>query len=125
MITSLIVAVATWLALSYLGLKQAAIWGVAAGVFNTIPYFGAILVTAALAVVAFLQFGTLAMAAYVAGVAFVAGGIAAPGFSKRPRPAARVAPSPAGRAIRGRGRNPNARPAARARPAAGVRSAQG
>jgi predicted PurR-regulated permease PerM len=70
-ITSLIVAVATWLALSYLGLKQAAIWGVAAGVFNTIPYFGAILVTAALAVVAFLQFGTLAMAAYVAGVAFV------------------------------------------------------
>jgi predicted PurR-regulated permease PerM len=42
-------------------------WGVAAGVFNSIPYFGPVIVAAGTAVVAFLQFETLSMAALVAG----------------------------------------------------------
>ncbi len=42
-----------------------------AGIFNSIPYYGPVLVTAALSVVAFLQFGTLGMVAAVAGVALL------------------------------------------------------
>jgi len=37
-------------------------------VFNTIPYFGPVLVTGGTAVVAFMQFGTIHMAAIVSGV---------------------------------------------------------
>ena len=39
-----------------------------AGVFNSIPYFGPVVVSGGTAVVAFLQFGNLRMAAIVAGV---------------------------------------------------------
>jgi len=59
---SAIVALATWLAFRWLGVQHAAIWGIAAGVFNTIPYFGAIVIAASAAVASFLQFGTLEMA---------------------------------------------------------------
>jgi len=43
-------------------------WGVSAGVLNSIPYFGTIIVTIGLALAAFLQFGTLEMVAVVAGI---------------------------------------------------------
>jgi predicted PurR-regulated permease PerM len=69
--TSIVVGVATWLAFSAVGLKQAALWGAAAGVFNSVPYFGPVIVAVATAVVAFLQFGTVAMAAYVSGLSLV------------------------------------------------------
>jgi predicted PurR-regulated permease PerM len=69
--TSTIVAVATWLAFRALGLNQAAVWGVLAGVFNSIPYFGPVLVTGGTAVVAFLQFGTINMAVVISGVSLV------------------------------------------------------
>jgi predicted PurR-regulated permease PerM len=67
-ITSVAVGVATWLAFRVIGLEQAGVWGIAAGVFNSIPYFGPVIVAAGTAVVGFLQFGTLGMAAYVSGV---------------------------------------------------------
>jgi predicted PurR-regulated permease PerM len=67
-ITSVFVAVGSWIAFRALGLEQAGVWAIAAGVFNSIPYFGPIIVAAGTAVVAFLQFGTIAMAAYVSGV---------------------------------------------------------
>jgi predicted PurR-regulated permease PerM len=70
-LTSTIVAVATWLAFRYLGLEQAGVWGVAAGVFNSIPYFGPVIVTAGTAVVGFLQFGNVRMALIVSGVSLV------------------------------------------------------
>jgi predicted PurR-regulated permease PerM len=60
--TSIIVGVATWLAFRWIGLQQAAVWGVLAGVFNSIPYFGPVIVTGGTATIAFLQFGTLSMA---------------------------------------------------------------
>ena len=60
--TSTIVAVATWLAFRALGVEQAAVWGLLAGMFNSIPYFGPVLVTGGTSVVAFLQFGTMRMA---------------------------------------------------------------
>ena len=70
-ITSLVVGVATWLAFRYVGLEQAGVWGFAAGLFNSIPYFGPVIVAAGTAVVGFLQFGTLGMAAYVSGISLV------------------------------------------------------
>ena len=69
--TSIVVGVATWLAFSLIGLEQAALWGVAAGVFNSIPYFGPVIVGLATAIAGFLQFGTLGMAAYVGGISLV------------------------------------------------------
>jgi predicted PurR-regulated permease PerM len=69
--TSVVVGLATWLAFLWLGVNQAAVWGIAAGVLNTIPYLGPVVVSGGAAVVAFLQFGTFQMAALVAFVAFV------------------------------------------------------
>jgi predicted PurR-regulated permease PerM len=63
-----VVAVATWIAFRVIGVEQAGLWGIAAGVLNSIPYFGPVIVSAGAAVVAFLQFGTLAMALLVAGI---------------------------------------------------------
>ncbi|MEP7367103.1 MAG: AI-2E family transporter [Acidobacteriota bacterium] len=67
--TSMIVGVFTALALWAFGVNQPVVWGLAAGLFNSIPYFGAIIVTAGLALVAFLQFGSVAVALKIAGVA--------------------------------------------------------
>ena len=39
------------------------VWGILAGFLNIVPYFGPLIVTAGLAIVGFLQFGTLHMAA--------------------------------------------------------------
>jgi predicted PurR-regulated permease PerM len=66
--TSIVVGLATWIAFSMIGLRQAALWGAAAGIFNTVPYFGPVIVALCTAIVAFLQFGTVAMAAYVSGI---------------------------------------------------------
>jgi predicted PurR-regulated permease PerM len=68
-LTSVAVAVATWLALSWVGVAEPLVWGVFAGVMNVVPYFGPLIVTAGLAIVGFLQFGTIEQAAMVAGVA--------------------------------------------------------
>jgi predicted PurR-regulated permease PerM len=64
--TSVVVGVVTWAALAWIGLEQAVFWGLLAGVFNSIPYYGPLLVSGGLAVVAFLQFGTLYMTLVVA-----------------------------------------------------------
>ena len=69
--TSALVGVATWLTLRWIGFEQAALWGLFAGVFNSIPYFGPVLVTTAIGVVALLQFGELRPIVLAAGSAFV------------------------------------------------------
>jgi predicted PurR-regulated permease PerM len=66
--TSTVVALATWLAFRALGVEQAGMWGILTGVFNSIPYFGPVLVTGGTAVVAFMQFGNIHMAVIVSGV---------------------------------------------------------
>jgi predicted PurR-regulated permease PerM len=71
LLTSTAVAFVTWGALWALGLEQAALWGLLAGVFNSIPYYGPLLVTAGLSIVAYLQFGTVAMTSLVAGVSLL------------------------------------------------------
>ena len=67
--TSAVVGVVTWAALWAVGLQQSAVWGLTAGVLNSVPYFGPVIVTCALTVVAFLQFGTIPMALAVAAIA--------------------------------------------------------
>jgi predicted PurR-regulated permease PerM len=71
LVTSAAVAAVTWLAFRAIGLEQAGVWGLLAGIFNSIPYFGPVLVTAGTSVVAFTQFGTIHMAALVGGVSLV------------------------------------------------------
>jgi predicted PurR-regulated permease PerM len=67
-VTSIAVALATWVAFRMIGLEQAGVWAILAGLFNSIPYFGPVIVAAGTAVVAFLQFGTIPMTLYVSGV---------------------------------------------------------
>jgi predicted PurR-regulated permease PerM len=68
---SVLVGVATWLVFLWIGLENAAIWGISAAVFNTIPYLGAVVVTGGTAVVAFLQFESVGMALLVAGMSLI------------------------------------------------------
>ncbi len=70
-LTSIIVGVACGLAFWAIGLENAAVWGVAAGVLNLVPYLGAIVTTGGTALVAFFQFGTVGMALAVASVSLV------------------------------------------------------
>lgn len=69
--TSGVVGVATWLCFLAVGLEHAAVWGIAAGVLNLVPYLGNVIITAGSAMVGFLQFGTLEMALLVAGISLV------------------------------------------------------
>lgn len=71
LLLSAVVGMATWLAFWALGVQYAAVWGAAAAVLNLVPYVGSIAVTAAAALVAFLQFGSLNMALAVGGASMV------------------------------------------------------
>ena len=66
-LTSAIVGVVTGVVLWWLGVQQPGLWGLIAGVFNSIPYFGALIVTGVLTLVGFLQFGTITMALTIGG----------------------------------------------------------
>jgi predicted PurR-regulated permease PerM len=67
--TSVVVGVATGLCLWAVGLNNPGVWGVAAGVFNIVPYFGPLIVAASLGVVGYLQFESITWALGVAGLA--------------------------------------------------------
>jgi predicted PurR-regulated permease PerM len=70
-LTSVIVAVATGVALWWFGVENYVVWGLLAGVFNSIPYLGPVVVTGGLGVVAFMQFDDLLRTGYVCAVALV------------------------------------------------------
>jgi predicted PurR-regulated permease PerM len=70
-LTSVLVGVTSGLAFWAIGLENAAVWGVTAGVLNLVPYLGAIITTGGTALVAFLQFGSVTMALAVAGISLV------------------------------------------------------
>ena len=65
--TSVLVGVATWLCFLAIGLEHAAVWGIAAGILDLVPYIGSMVITGGSALVGFLQFGTLEMALLVGG----------------------------------------------------------
>ena len=71
LLISVLVGVLTGLALWALGLENAAVWGIAAGVLNLVPYLGSIITAIATALVGFLQFGSINMALAVGGVSLV------------------------------------------------------
>ena len=70
-VTGAVVAVATWGALALMGVGQAVVWGILSGVFNSIPYFGPIIVSGGLAVVGIVQYGDAVMALKMSGVALL------------------------------------------------------
>jgi len=70
-LTSVLVAVATSAALWWFGLEQYVIWGLLAGIFNSIPYLGPIIVTGGLGFVAFMQFDNIPKTITVCGAAFL------------------------------------------------------
>lgn len=69
--TSVLVGVATWLSFLALGLENAAVWGVAAGVLDLVPYVGSVVIATGSALVGFLQFGSLEMALLVSGASLL------------------------------------------------------
>lgn len=90
---SLLVGVATGLAFWALGLEHAAVWAVAAGVLNLVPYIGSVAVTGAAALVAYLQFGVVQPALLAGGVSLlihaVVGNLLVPWLTSR---ASRMSP---------------------------------
>lgn len=71
LVTGAIVGSATWLVLAWMGTEQAPMWGLLAGIFNSIPYFGPVIVSGGLLVVGLVQGGGLAGALQMAGAAIV------------------------------------------------------
>lgn len=69
-----LLGIVTWLVFLALGLDQAAVWGVAAGVLHFIPYLGPALIAIGSGVAAFLQFGSLLDAFIVAGMSLLVSG---------------------------------------------------
>lgn len=75
--TSVVVGITTWLAFLAIGLEHAAVWGIAAGILDLVPYVGSIAIATGSAMVGFLQFGSLEMALLVSGISLVIHGIEA------------------------------------------------
>jgi predicted PurR-regulated permease PerM len=71
LLTAVIVGVATWAVLAWMGVEHAAMWGMLAGVFNSIPYFGPVVVSGGLFVVGLVQGGGISQALQMAGAAIV------------------------------------------------------
>jgi predicted PurR-regulated permease PerM len=75
LVSNALLAAVTWLAFMALGLEQAGVWGVAAGVLHFVPYLGPALIAFGSGVAAFLQSGSPAYALAVAGVSLLVSGL--------------------------------------------------
>ncbi|WP_354001688.1 AI-2E family transporter [Caenimonas aquaedulcis] len=71
LLSSVAVGAVTGIAFLALGLKHAVAWAIGAAILNLVPYIGSAVVAGASALVAFMQFGTIEMAAAVAGASLV------------------------------------------------------
>jgi predicted PurR-regulated permease PerM len=69
--TSVVVAAVTWAVLALMGVPQAAVWGILAGVFNSIPYFGPVIVSGGLLLVGLVQSGDAVHAFKISAAALV------------------------------------------------------
>ena len=67
-LTSALVGVATAIALWYFGVRQFVVWGLLAGIFNSVPYLGPLVVTGGLGAVVFIQFDDLLKTGYVCAI---------------------------------------------------------
>lgn len=73
--SNILVGICTWLAFEMLGMEQAGVWGVTAGILHFIPYLGPALFALASGIAAFLQFNSPLQALVVGGVSLVVAGI--------------------------------------------------
>jgi len=71
LLTAAIVGFATWAVLAWMGVENAAIWGTLAGVFNSIPYFGPVIVSGGLLLVGLAQGGGMMQALQMSGAALL------------------------------------------------------
>jgi predicted PurR-regulated permease PerM len=67
--TAVVVGAATWLVLAWMGVQHAPMWGILAGIFNSIPYFGPVIVAGGLFVVGVVQGGGVTQALQMSGAA--------------------------------------------------------
>ena len=75
LVSNALVGLATWLAFEAMGMEQAGVWGVFAGVLHFVPYLGPVVLAVAAGVAGFLQFGTPLHALAVAGVTMLISGV--------------------------------------------------
>ena len=71
LLTAILVAALTWAVLAFLEVQDAAMWGILAGIFNSIPYFGPVIVSGGLLVVGLAQGGGMTEALQMAGAALL------------------------------------------------------
>lgn len=69
--SNIMVVIGTWLVFEALGMEQAGVWGVTAGVLHFIPYLGPVLFAIASGMAGFMQFGTALNAFIVAGASLM------------------------------------------------------
>jgi predicted PurR-regulated permease PerM len=69
--TSTIVGLLTWIVLAWMNVESASVWGILAGVFNSIPYFGPIVVSGGLLVIGLVQGGGVTQAVQMSGAALL------------------------------------------------------
>jgi predicted PurR-regulated permease PerM len=71
LIASILVGFAIWIAFKALGMEQAGLWGVIAGLLQFIPYLGPALTALASGIASYLQFGSILNALTTAGVSIL------------------------------------------------------
>lgn len=81
LVSNALVGIGTWLAFEALGMEQAGVWGVAAGVLHFIPYLGPAAVAFAGGMAGFIQFGSLLHALAIAGLSLLVSGAVGMGFA--------------------------------------------
>jgi predicted PurR-regulated permease PerM len=69
LVTAVLVGLVTWLVLAAMGVRHAATWGLLAGILNSIPYFGPVLVAGSLFGVGMMQGGGVTQAVQLSGAA--------------------------------------------------------
>jgi len=70
-IANVLVGVGTWITFRILGVNYPELWGLAAGVIHTAPYFGPAVIAVGSLVAGFLQFGTWGHAFLVSGMSIL------------------------------------------------------
>lgn len=75
LVTNSLVGIFTWMAFSALGVEEAGVWGVIAGVLHFIPYLGPATVAFSSGIAGFLQFDSLAYALIIGTTTLVVAGL--------------------------------------------------
>jgi predicted PurR-regulated permease PerM len=71
LVTAIMVGAATWAVLAWQKVQHAPMWGILAGILNSIPYFGPVIVCGGLFVVGLMQGGGMWQAVQISGAALL------------------------------------------------------